>query len=79
MLDFNVIKFFGIKTRSGKVLRLHQAGSKLILMGLLGGIVVLLLVDVFFVGVWENLLVLFQRFLKFRLLWLLSFMELYML
>ena len=33
----------------------------------------------FFVGVWENLLVLIQRFLKFKLLWLLSFMELYML
>ena len=43
------------------------------------GILVLLLVEVFFVGVWENLLVFFQRFLKFRLFWLLSFMELYML
>jgi len=43
MLDFNVIEFFGINTRSGKVLCplidgsfLHQVELKLTLMGLLG-------------------------------------------
>jgi len=46
---------------------------------LLGDILVLLLVEVFFVGVWKNLLKLFLCFLKFRLHWLLSFMGLYML
>ena len=58
---------------------LHQAGLKLTLMGLLGDILVLLLVEVFFVGVWESLLVLSLCFLKSILLWLSSFMELYML
>ena len=86
-LDFNVIKFFGIKTRSGKVL--HPLSVrwefpspdwvKINTDGAARGILILLLVEVFFVEVWENLLVLFQGFLKFRLLWLLSFMELYML
>ena len=87
MLDFNVIKFIGIKTRSGKVLlplpirwefpspgwvKINTDGAARGYPGLAtcGGI---------FRGVWENLLVLFQRFLKFKLLWLLSFMELYML
>jgi len=61
MFDFNVLKFFGINTRTGKVLRpvlflldgnfLHQAGLKLTLMGLLGVIQVLPLVEVFSVGV----------------------------
>jgi len=82
-----MIKFFGINIRTGKVLHLfllngsslHQAGLKLTLMGLLENILVLLLVEVFFVGVWESLSVFSLRFLKFRLLWLLSFIELYML
>ena len=56
----------------------HEIGLKLTLMRLLGDILVLLLVKVFFVGVWESLLVFSLCFLKFRLLWL-SFMELYML
>ena len=57
----------------------HQAWLKWTLMRLLGGIPVLLLVEVFSVGVWGSLLVFSVRFLKFILLWLLSFMELYML
>jgi len=48
-------------------------------MGLLGVIKVLPLVEVFSVGVWGSLLDLSLRFLTFRLLWLLNFMELYML
>jgi len=44
MLDFNVIEFFGINSRSGKVLHplfvrgsfLHRVGLKLTLMRLLG-------------------------------------------
>ena len=87
MLDFNVIKFFGINTRSSKVLRplpvrwefFHQFELKLTLMGAARGILVLLLVEVFSVGVWESLLVFSMHFLKFRRLWLLSFMKLYML
>ena len=58
MLNFNVIKFFSINTCTGKVLRplldgsfLHQARLKLTLMGQLGDILVLLLVEVFSVGV----------------------------
>jgi len=59
MLDFNVIKFFGINTHNGKVLHLflldgsflHQAGLKLTLMVQLGVILILLLVEVFSVGV----------------------------
>jgi len=53
-----VIKFFSINTCTGKVLRplldgsfLHQARLKLTLMGQLGDILVLLLVEVFSVGV----------------------------
>jgi len=38
-------------------------GLKLTLMGLIGDILVLLLVEVFFMGVWENLLELFSAFL----------------
>ena len=57
----------------------HKIGLKLTTMGLLGGILVLLLIKVFSVGVCGSLLVLSLCFLKFRLLWLLSFMELYML
>ena len=88
MLDFNVIKFFFIlilvlvKFFILFVLDesfLHQVGLKLTLMGLLGDILILLHVEVFSVGVWGNLLELSLRFLKFRLLWLLSFMGLYML
>ena len=39
----------------------------------------MLLVEIFFIGVRGNVLVFSLHFLKFRLLWLLSFMELYML
>jgi len=45
----------------------------------LRGILVVLLVEVFSVRVWRSLLAFSVRFLKFRLVWLLSFMELYML
>ena len=58
---------------------LHHVGLKLILMGLLGVIQVLTLVEVFSVGVWGSLLELSLHFLTFILLWLLNFMELYML
>jgi len=59
MLDFNVIKFFGINTCSGKVLRplpvRWKSPSpdcvKINTDGLLGSILVLLLVEVFSVGV----------------------------
>ena len=59
MLDLNVIKFFGINNHIGKVLRpllldensLHQAALKLTLMVLLGDIPVLLVVEVFSLGV----------------------------
>ena len=44
----------------------HHTRLKLTLMGLLGDISVLLLVEVFFVGVWGSLLVLSLCFLKFR-------------
>jgi len=85
ILNFNMIKSFGINnTRTGKELFVlflldesffHQVGLKLTLMGLLGDILVLLLVEVVFVRVcMGNLLELFMLFLKFRLLWLLSFM-----
>ena len=85
--DFNVLKFFGINIRTDKVLRSFSVRwefpspgwLKLTLMGLIGDILVLLLMEIFFMGVWENLLELFLCFLKFRLLWLLSFMWLYML
>ena len=73
-MDFNVIKFFLVL-----ILVLHQAELKLILMELLWDILVLLLVEVFSVEVWENLFELSIRFLKFRLVWLLSFMRLFML
>ena len=72
-----LVKFFALFLLDGS--SLHQAGLKLTLMGLLGDILVLLLVEVFFVGVWRSLLVLSLCFLKFILLWLLTFMELYML
>jgi len=59
MLDFNVIKFFVLILVLVKFFVLflldrsflHQAGLKLTLMGLLGDILVLLLVEVFFIGV----------------------------
>ena len=72
-----LVKFFVLFLWNGSFL--HQARLKLTLMRLLGDILVLLLVDVFFVGVWGNLLEFSLCFLKFRLLWLLSFMGLYML
>ena len=87
MLNFNVIKFFGISTRSGKVFRpllvrweFPSPGLvKINTDGVAGDILVLLLVEVFFVGVWGSLLMLSMCFLKFRLLWMVNFMELYML
>ena len=87
MLDFNVIKFFGINTRSGKVLHplpvrwefRSPSWVKINIDEAARGILVLLLVVIFFVRVWRNLLVFSLCFLKFRLLWSLSFMELYML
>ena len=83
MLDFNVITFFGINTRTGKVFRpllvrwsfLHQDGLKLTLMGLLGIFWSCYLWRYFpweYEGVYQCF---FLCFLKFRLLWL-SFMEL---
>jgi len=68
MFDFNVLKFYDINTRNGKVV--HPL--------LLGVLLILLLVAVFFMGVWGSLLVVFLLSLIFRLLWLLSFMKLYM-
>ena len=47
-------------------------------MVLLGVLLVLVLVVVFFVGVWEILLVVFLPSLIFRLFWLLNFIGLYM-
>ena len=87
MLHFNEIKFFGINTRTGKVLRplsvrldfpslgwvkINTDGAAKGYPGLAtcGGI---------FRGSMGSLLVLSLHFLKFILLWLLSFMELYML
>jgi len=76
MFDLNVLKFFGINTCTGKVLR-HllvrwefpsPGWVKINTDGMQGDILVLLLVEVFFVGLWENLLELFLRFLEFILL-----------
>jgi len=59
MFDFNVLKFFGINTRTGKVLR-HlpvrwefpsPGWVKINTDGVARGILVLLLAEVFFVGV----------------------------
>jgi len=58
MLDFNVINFFGINTRISKVLRplpvrweFPSSGSvKISIDGAVGDILVLLLVEVFYVG-----------------------------
>ena len=58
MLDFNVIKFFSIKTRSGKVLRPlpvrwefpSPGWVKINIDEAVRGILVLLLVEEFFVG-----------------------------
>jgi len=58
MLDFNMIKFLGINTRCGKVLRplpfrweFPPDWVKINTDGTARGILVLILVDVFFVGV----------------------------
>jgi len=59
MLDFNVIKFFVIMTHSGKVLRPllirwkfpSRGWVKINIDGTARGILILLLVEVFFVGV----------------------------
>ena len=82
VLDFGVIKFFGINTCIGKVLcpspvrwEFPSLGWVKIntdeaARGYLG-------LSTFSVGVWGNLLEPSLRFLKFKLFWLLSFMELY--
>ena len=72
-----LVKFFVLFLLDGS--SLHLPGLKLTLMGLLRDILVMLVVEVFSVGVWGSILVLSLRVLKFSLLWLLSFMELYML
>ena len=86
MLDFNVIKFFSINTRTGKVLhplpvrwefpslgwvKINTDGAARHYPGLAtyGGI---------FRGSMGEFIGASLHFLKFRLLWLLSFMELYM-
>jgi len=86
MFDFKVLKFFGINTRIGKVLRplpvrweFHSPEwVKINTDGAARGYPGLSTCGGIFVGVWGNLLELFLRFLKCRLLWLLSFMGLYM-
>ena len=63
MLDFSVIKFFGINTRTSKVLRPlpvrwefpSRGWVKINTDGVLGDIMVLLLVEVFSVRVWGSL------------------------
>jgi len=77
VLTLVLVEFYVIYLLDGSFLR--QAGFKLTLLGLLGIIQVLSLVEVFFVGVYESLLEFSLRFLTFRLFWLLNFMELYML
>jgi len=76
MMNFSVIKFFGINTRTGKI-HCHlpvrwefpsPGWVKINTDGLLGVIQVLPLVEVFSVGVWESLLELSLRFLTFKLL-----------
>ena len=79
MLDFNVINFFCINIRTGKVLhplpvRWEFPSPGWVKINIDGAAR-----EVFSVGVWGNLLELSLHFLKFRLLWLLSFMRLYML
>ena len=87
MLDFNVIKFFYINTHTAKVLCPLPIRWEFPSLGWVKintdeaarNILVLLLVEVVFMGVWGSLLVFSLRFLKLRLPWLLSFVELYML
>ena len=78
MLDFNVIKFVDINTRTGKVLRplpnrWEFPSPELTLMGLLRSWSCYL----WMYFLWEYVLSL--RLLKFGRLWLLSFIKLYML
>ena len=76
MLDFNVIKFFGINTRSGKILRSlpvrwefpSPGWVKINTNGTAKEYPDLATCGGIFVGVWGSLLVLSLRFLKFRLL-----------
>jgi len=87
MLDFNVIKFFGINTRTGKVLRhlpvrcqfLKPCWVKIKTGGAVRGYLSLVTCGGVFRGSMRGFIELSLRFLKFRLLWLLSFMGLYML
>ena len=87
MFDFNVLRLFGINTRSGKVLSPFSVRwefpspgwVKINTNGATMGFLVFLVVLVFFMGVWGSLLVVSLFFFVFRLFWLLSFMELYML
>ena len=87
MFDFNVLKFFGINTHSGKVLR-HlpvrwefpsPGWVKINIDGAARGYPGLVACGSIFRGSMESLLELSLRFLTFKLLWLLNFMELYML
>jgi len=57
-----LVKFFILFLLDGSFL--HQAGLKLTLMGLLGDIMVLLLAEVFFVGVWGEFIGTFSMFLE---------------
>jgi len=69
MLDFNVIKFFGINTRTGKVLR-HLSvrwkfpSSGWVKINTCGDILVLLLVEVFSVGSMKEFIGAFSAFLE---------------
>ena len=87
MFNFNVLKFFGINTRTGKVLRPlpirwefpSPGWVKINIDGAARGYPGFATCGGIFRGSMGNLLEFFLRFLKFRLLWLLSFMGLYML
>ena len=84
MFDFLVLKFFYINTHSGKAIHhllidgnfLPLVRLKLILIVLLGVVLTLLLVVVFFVGVWGNSLVVSLLSLISIMLWLLISMPL---
>ena len=87
MLDFNVIKFFGINTQTDKVLPPlpvrwkfpSPSWVKINTDGAARGYPDLATCEGIFRGSMGEFIGFFLRFLKFRLLWLLSFMELFML
>jgi len=82
-----VLKFFGINTRTSKILRPLPVSRefpsphwvKINTDEAARGYPGLAACGSIFRGVWGSLLELSLRFLTFRLLWLLNFMELYML